>query len=80
MKQSMDEPDEVFEDLRAVWDAWWDINPGRASGPSASGLTWSEMSRWCEDHGIDGEERPRWIGLLRSMDVAALMHWNKVRG
>lgn len=79
LKESEPEPDDVFEDLRQVWDAWWDIGAGRASGFSMTGLTWTDMSRWCEDHGIRGEERLRVIRLLRAMDGTALAHWHKVK-
>lgn len=44
-----------------------------------TGLTWTDMSRWCEDHGIRGEERLRVIRLLRAMDGTALEHWHKVK-
>jgi hypothetical protein len=76
LKNSVQEPDEVFEDLQGVWDAWWSIGAGRSSGMSVNGLAWTEMSGWCADHGINGEERLRWIRLLRSMDITALTHWH----
>ena len=79
LKRSMDEPDEVFEDLQQLWAAWWTLNSGRQIGMAASGLSWLDLSRWCEDHGIEGEERLRWCRLLRAMDDAALTHWSRKR-
>ena len=53
IKVSVDEPEDVFEDLRQVWDAWWsDLGDGRMVGMAMSGLSWTDMSKWCEDHGI----------------------------
>ena len=78
IKVSVDEPEDVFEDLRQVWDAWWsDLGDGRMVGMAMSGLSWTDMSKWCEDHGITGEERLRWIRLFRAMDAVALPHWNR---
>ena len=80
IKRSVEEPDELYEDLQSVWNAWWsDLHAGRNIGMAASGLSWVDMSRWCEDHGISGEERLRWCRLFRAMDNTALAHWNRKR-
>lgn len=74
----VEEPEDVYEDLLPVWNAWWiDLTAGRALGMAASGLTWGDLSRWCEDHGIHGQERLRWCRLLRAMDSTAMAHWNR---
>ncbi len=39
---------------------------------AAGGLPWVDMSRWCEDHGIDGADRLRWCRLFRALDGAFL--------
>jgi len=80
LKRSMDEPDDVFEDLRAVWDGWWHLGAGRQVGMAIGGLSWGDMSRWCQDHGIEGQERLRWIRLLQAMDGVAVSHWNRKAG
>ncbi len=41
---------------------------------SSTGVSWAEQSRYCEDHGIDGAERLRFIRLLRAMDVTYMRH------
>lgn len=46
---------------------------------AASGVPWSEQSRYCEDNGIDGAARLRWIRLLRAMDLVYLTHTNEQR-
>ena len=80
LKRSMAEPDEVFEDLQAVWDGWWHLGAGRQVGMAIGGLSWTEMRNWCEDHGITGEERLRWIRLMQAMDATALAHWGRKQG
>lgn len=67
----------MFDDLLRVWVAWWEIGAGRSVGMAMGGLTWTDMSRWCEDNGISGEERLRWCRLFRAMDGVAMTHWNK---
>jgi hypothetical protein len=44
------------------------------------GLPWADMSRWCQDNGINGEERLRCIRLLRAMDSIALEYWGRKKG
>ena len=74
--RDLDEPEPIFDDLYPIWHAWHDLNTSRpiAGGmvPMPLALSWSELSRYCEDHGIAGESRRRWIRLLRAMDVAYL--------
>ena len=77
LQRSADEPAALFEDLQAIWNGWWQLGGGRNIGMAVSGLTWGEMSRWCEDHGICGEERLRCIRLLQAMDATALEVWRK---
>lgn len=67
------EPDPIFDDLIPIWRAWHDLGVSRPSGGfSVSGIPWVEMSRYCEDNGINGAMRLRWIRLLRAMDLAYL--------
>lgn len=70
-------PAEVHEDLIPIWRAWHEISEGRQIGMAMSGLAWAEMSRYCEDVGVHGEQRLRWCRLMRAMDRAALAHWNR---
>lgn len=67
------EPEAVFDDLLPVWNAWHDLSVSRPAGLSAGGVPWLEMSRYCEDHGIEGPVRLRWIRLMRAMDLVFLM-------
>jgi hypothetical protein len=71
------EKPDLHPDLWPVWRGWHDLNAGRPVGMAAGGLPWSEMSQWCEDHGIGGADRLRWCRLFRAMDSAFLAHINK---
>lgn len=62
----------LFEDLRPIWNAWHELAHGRQIGMAASGIPWSEMSRYCEDHGVHREQRLRWCRLIQAMDTAWL--------
>lgn len=71
------EPDPIFPDLIPVWNAWHELSTSRTVGMAASGIPWVEMSRYCEDMGIVGAMRLRWIRLMRRMDVAFIAEANK---
>ena len=58
---------EVDADLMPVWNAWHLLMGGRDVS-SGEGLSWRECSRFCEDHGIEGDARRRWCRLLLAMD------------
>lgn len=72
-----EKPADIFPDLIPIWNAWHELSTSRPVGMAASGVPWSEQSRYCEDHGIDGPARLRWIRLLRAMDLVYLTHSNK---
>jgi len=80
LKRSMEEPEEVHEDLQGVWDGWWQLSGGRQIGMAVSGLSWTDLSRWCQDHAVYGEQRLRWIRLLQAMDATAIEAWNRKSG
>ena len=80
LKRSMDEPSAVFTDLLGVWECWWQLGSGRQVGMAIGGLSWTDMRGWCEDHGITGEARLRWIRLLIAMDETARMQWSRKQG
>jgi hypothetical protein len=71
---------ELDDDLQPVWNAWHELSEGRAIGMAASGLAYSELSRWCEDNGVVGEERRRWCTLMRAMDREFLAMVNTKKG
>jgi hypothetical protein len=50
-----------------LWNAWAMLMDGRDVS-SGEALSWLEVSRYCEDHDISGEERRRWCRLLKAMD------------
>ncbi len=71
--QALEEkPDEVWPELIPIWNAWHELSVSRPVGMAASGVPWAEQSRFCEDNGIHGQERLRWIRLLRAMDLVYL--------
>lgn len=67
----------IDEDLLPVWVAFWQLVGSRTVGMAAGSIPWSELSRWCQDHEIEGAERRRWCRLLSAMDVAWLGHMSK---
>lgn len=74
------EPDDLYPDLIPVWNAWHELHTSRPIGMTAGGVPWSEQSRWCEDNGVHGERRRRWVRLLRAMDCAYLRHTAEAKG
>jgi hypothetical protein len=71
---------ELRADLRWIWNAWSDdLIDCRDTGGmgSVAAIRWSEASRWCEDHAIDGAERLRFVRLVRELDRAYVAHLNK---
>lgn len=62
---------EIDGDLLPIMDAWNELLPDRP--PMGGLIPWMALSRWCSDHGIGGEERLRWIRLIRACDRAHLM-------
>lgn len=73
------EPEPIHPDLIPIWRAWHDLGVSRPSGMVASGVPWAEMSAYCEDHGIRGPLRLRWIRLLRAMDLTYLAETGRVK-
>jgi hypothetical protein len=62
-------------DLHGVYGCWSQLMDGRQVG-NGEALSWSEVSRWCEDHGIEGEARRRWCRLVKGLDRAYVAHVN----
>jgi hypothetical protein len=73
--ESDPEPEELHDDLLPVWNAWQDLMSDR-NGMGGS-IPWGAVSRWCEDHGIYGEQRLRWCRLIRACDVAHMVETEK---
>ena len=46
---------------------------------AVGGVPWGEMSRYCEDHGIAGPMRLRWIRIMRALDATFLIETGKKR-
>lgn len=69
-----DDPPELFPDLLPVFESWGELCSSRQSGMSLTGLSWSEVSQWCEDHGMTGRWRLRWIRLVRALDMVFVAH------
>ncbi|MFY9342224.1 MAG: hypothetical protein WAT39_07035 [Planctomycetota bacterium] len=67
----------IDADLMPVWSAFWQLVGSRQVGMAAGAIPWSELSRWCEDHEIGGEDRRRWCRLLSAMDLAWLSRVNR---
>jgi len=72
-----DEPPQIHDDLIPIWAAYYDLGASRQSGMSPVGIPWVEMSTYCEDHGISGGAKLRWIRLLRALDQTFLRHYAK---
>lgn len=66
----------IDADLLPVWRAWHELMDGRAVG-DGEGLSWADLSRWCEDYEVHGEERRRFCRLLKAMDRAYVRHINE---
>jgi len=62
------EPAPIYPDLIPLWEAFKDLNCSRQGEMGPVGLTWLDVSRYCEDHGLRGPTRLRWIRILRAMD------------
>lgn len=67
-----EEPPQLFDDLKPVWQAWLTLQFGRQIGMVPCGIPWTVFSTYCEDNGIDGEARARVCRLLVRMDAAWL--------
>ena len=72
--EDLEEPDPIYPDLIPLWHAWHELSLSRPVGMALGALPWSELSRFCEDHGVEGALRLRWIRLLRAMD-STYMRW-----
>jgi hypothetical protein len=77
--QKDEEPEPQLDaDLVPVYLGWTQLMDGR-SVSHGEGLSWRELSRWCEDHELHGEERRRWCRLLKAMDRAYVALINEER-
>lgn len=62
------EPDEVHEDLTEIWNGFTELSARRQAGMGCEPVARSEMSTWCDDRGITGDDKLRAIRLLSAMD------------
>ena len=63
---------ELFDDLIPTWQAWKALHLTRSVGMRVCGLSWSELSRYAEDHEMHGEERRRFCRIMLAVDEAYL--------
>jgi hypothetical protein len=77
LREEPTQPPTLDADLVPVWEAWAVLMDGR-NVSDGEGLSWLELSRWCEDHGIEGASRRRWCRLLKAMDRAYVAHISEV--
>lgn len=60
--------------LLPVMEAYQEVCTSRTMGFGAGPIPRTELSAWCEDNGIAGVRRLRWIRMLRALDLAELTH------
>lgn len=62
-----DNPPTLDIDLAPIFKAWTDLMDSRQAS-SYEGIWWSEISTYCDDHGVHAADKGRWCRLVKSLD------------